>query len=96
MVEVCGEILQTSAFLSPLSFISDLTLNPFKRIKDGSNGLLAQLVARLLDMEEVTGSSPVETTNFPLNLKIQCGYSPTMKLFSLINRIIMATRKYAI
>ena len=25
-------------------------------------GLLAQLVARLLDMEEVTGSSPVETT----------------------------------
>ena len=27
-------------------------------------GLLAQLVARLLDMEEVTGSSPVGTTNF--------------------------------
>ena len=28
------------------------------------NGLLAQLVARFLDMEEVTGSSPVETTSF--------------------------------
>ncbi len=26
-------------------------------------GLLAQLVARSLDMGEVTGSSPVETTN---------------------------------
>ena len=28
-----------------------------------NKGLLAQLVARSLDMGEVTGSSPVETTN---------------------------------